>query len=217
MLEQLKKEICMRNIQLAEAGLVAWTSGNVSGRDPKTGLIAIKPSGVPYSELKPADIVIVNLSGKVIDGRKKPSVDTPTHLFVYMHRPDVKAITHTHSNYATAFAAAGKPLKVYLTAIADEFGGPVPVSAYAKIGGTDIGREIVKKIGKSPAILMKQHGVFTVGPTPESAVKAAVMIEDVCKTCFIAMMIGKPKPIPSSEVARGHKRYIEQYGQGRGK
>jgi len=215
MLEKLKHEVCRYNKMLAGTGLVVWTLGNVSGRDRKTGLVAIKPSGVLFDELKPGDIVIVDLNGRIVDGRKAPSVDLATHLYVYRHRPDVGGIVHTHSNFATAFAAIGKSLPVYLTSIADEFGGPIPVSAYAKIGGLEIGKEIVEKIGRSPAILMKQHGVFTVGPDPRAAVKAAVMLEDACRTCFIALMIGKPRVIPKSEVERGHKRYVEKYGQGK--
>jgi len=158
-------------------------------------------------------MVIVDLEGNVVEGHLKPSVDTTTHLYVYRHRPDVGGIVHTHSPYATSFAALGQPIPVYLTAMADEFGGPIPVGAYAPIGGEEIGQEIVRTIGQSPAILMKNHGVFTIGPTPRAAVKAAVMVEDVAKTVHLALLLGQPGEIPEEEVARGHRRYREQYGQ----
>lgn len=214
MLEQLKRTVCEYNGHLARHGLVVMTSGNVSGRDFDSGLVAIKPSGVGFDELRPADMSIVDLDGKVMEGRLKPSVDTATHLYVYRHMPNVGSVIHTHSNFATAFAALGKPIPCCLTAIADEFGGPIPVSDYARIGGDEIGREIVEKIGSCPAILIKNHGVFTVGRTVEDAFKAAVMVEDVAKTCLLALMLDSPEEIPAEEIKRAHRRYMEKYGQG---
>jgi L-ribulose-5-phosphate 4-epimerase len=213
LLEELRREICELNRLLPREGLVAWTSGNVSGRDPETGLVAIKPSGVRYDSLAPEDIAVVDLDGRTVWGEKSPSVDTATHLYIYRHRSDVNGVVHTHSNYATAFAALGKPIPVYLTAIADEFGGPIPVGDYAQIGEEDIGREIIRSIGASPAILMKNHGVFTVGLAPQEAVKAAVMVEDVAHTVYIALRMGQPDEIPAEEVSRAHRRYAEKYGQ----
>lgn len=213
MLEELRDEVWRMNLELPKNGLVTWTSGNVSGRDRRTGYVVIKPSGVRFEELQPEDLVIVDLDGRIIEGHLQPSVDTATHLFVYRQRPDVGGIAHTHSPYATSFAALGRPIPVYLTAIADEFGGPIPVGAYAAIGGEEIGREIVRSIGSSPAILMKHHGVFTIGPTPTAATKAAVMVEDVAKTVHLALLLGQPEEIPPEEVARGHRRYQEKYGQ----
>jgi len=213
MLEEMKELICKLNLELPRQRLVAWTSGNVSGRDVKTGYVAIKPSGVLYEDLFPDKIVIVDLDGNVVEGKMKPSVDTPTHLYVYRHMPRVNGIVHTHSNYATAFAALGLPIPVYLTAIADEFGGEIPCGGYAPIGGEEIGREIVRSIGDSPAVLMKNHGVFTVGKDPVSALKAAVTVEDVAKTVFLSLLLGTPEEIPPQEVRRAHKRYLEKYGQ----
>lgn len=213
MLEGLREEVWKLNLELPKQNLVAWTSGNVSGRDFESGLVVIKPSGVPYEELTPRRLVIVDLDGRVMEGDFEPSVDTATHLYIYRHRPDVGGVVHTHSPYATSFAALGRPIPVYLTAIADEFGGPIPVGAYAKIGGEEIGREIVRSIGESPVILMKNHGVFTVGSTPQAAVKAAVMVEDAAKTVHLALLLGKPDLIPDQEVARAHLRYVEKYGQ----
>ena len=213
MLEQLRQLVCEMNLMLPKAGLVTWTSGNVSGRDFERNLVAIKPSGVRYENLKPSDIVVVDLDGNVVDGDMRPSVDVATHLHVYRHRPEVGGVAHTHSPHATAFAAVGRPIEPCLTAIADEFGCTIPVGAYAPIGGEEIGREIVRSIGEAPAILMRNHGVFAIGPDAEAAVKAAVMVEDAARTIWLALQIGQPQPLPPEEVERLHRRYREQYGQ----
>ena len=213
LLEGLRTEICRLHAELPKNNLVVWTSGNVSGRDPESGLVVIKPSGVPYAELTPENMVVVDLDGKVVEGDLKPSSDTFAHVYVYRHRPEVNGVVHTHSTFATAWAAVGRPIPVVLTAISDEFGGPIPVGAYAKIGGDEIGQEIIRSIGSSPAILMKNHGVFTLGKTPEAAVKAAVMVEDVARTVFYALQLGQPDEIPAEEVRRAHRRYLEEYGQ----
>ncbi len=214
MLESLREQIHQLNLELIENRLIVWTSGNVSGRDPASGLVVIKPSGVRYNKLTPENLVLVDLDGKVVEGKLKPSSDTAAHLYIYRHRPDVNGVVHTHSTFATAFAAVGKPIPAYLTAICDEFGGPIPCGGYAKIGGDEIGQEVVRSIGTSPAILMKNHGVFTIGKTPEEAVKAAVMVEDVARTVFYALQLGTIDEIPADEVARAHRRYREEYGQG---
>ena len=213
MLNELRAEVCRLHAELPRNNLVAWTSGNVSGRDLKTGLVVIKPSGIRYEDLTPENMVVVDLDGKVVEGKYKPSSDTFAHVYVYRHRPDVNGVVHTHSTFATAWAAAGKPIPPVLTAICDEFGGPIPVGGYAKIGGDEIGQEIVRSIGSGPAILMKNHGVFTIGKTPDAAVKAAVMVEDVARTVFYALQLGRPDEIPADEVARAHRRYLEEYGQ----
>lgn len=213
MQDSLRREICALNQELPRNGLVAWTSGNVSGRNPESGLIVIKPSGIRYEELTPESMVVVDLNGEVVEGSLKPSSDTGAHAYVYRHRPDVFGIVHTHSCYATAWAAVGRSIPPVLTAICDEFGGAIPVGEYAKIGGDEIGEEIVRSIGNSPAILMKNHGVFTVGQSPEAAVKAAVMVEDVARTVYYAQQLGQPTEIPADEVARAHRRYLDHYGQ----
>ena len=166
-----------------------------------------------YDDLKPSHMVVVDIGGKVIEGTLKPSVDTSTHLYIYQHRDDVNGVVHTHSNYASSFAALGRSIPVYLTAMADEFGGPIPVGDYAQIGTEAIGREIVRSIGNSPAILMKNHGVFTIGSSAKAAVKAAVMVEDIAKTVLFALLQGVPDEIPIEEVRRAHKAYKEKYGQ----
>lgn len=212
LLSALRVEVWRANMALPENGLVAWTSGNVSGRDPESGLIVIKPSGLPFPELTPENMVIVDLEGKVIEAEHGPSTDTNSHLEVYRGRPDVMGIVHTHSNYATAFAAVGMGIPACLTAVADEFGGPIPCAGYARIGGKAIGQTILESIGNSPAVLMRQHGVFTVGPSVEKALKAAVMVEDSAKTVWLAMQLGRVEELPAEEVAANFARYQTRYG-----
>jgi len=213
MLETLRNEIHRLNQELPKNQLVTWTSGNVSGRDPASGLVVIKPSGIRYEELTPENMVVVDQAGKVVEGPFKPSSDVHAHLYVYRSRPGVNGVVHTHSTFATAFAAVGRSIPPVLTAICDEFGGPIPCGGYARVGGDEIGRVLIESIGDSPAILMKNHGVFTIGKTPEAAVKAAVMVEDVARTVFYALQLGPLDEIPPEEVARARRRYLEEYGQ----
>lgn len=213
MLERLKEELHRLHLELPRNGLVTWTGGNISARDPASGLVAIKPSGVMYDELRPEDHVVLDLAGAVREGGLAPSSDTASHLYIYRHMPHVNGIVHTHSPYATAFAALGRPIPVYLTAIADEFGGPIPCAGFALIGGEEIGEQVVAHIGASPAVLLKNHGVFTVGPTPRAAVKAAVMVEDVARTVWYALQLGTPDEIAPEDVRRLHERYTNVYGQ----
>jgi L-ribulose-5-phosphate 4-epimerase len=170
MLETLREQLYQLHLELPKNNLVAWTGGNVSARDPESGYVLIKPSGLRYEQMRPEHMVIVDLDGKIIEGNLKPSSDTASHLYIYRRRSDVGGIVHTHSAYATAFAAVNKPIPVYLTAQADEFGGPIPCGGFALIGGEQIGKVVVESIGNSPAILLKNHGVFTIGKDAESAV-----------------------------------------------
>jgi L-ribulose-5-phosphate 4-epimerase len=214
MLEKLKEQVLKLHLQLPRYQLVAWTSGNVSARDPETDLVVIKPSGILYEDLRPEMMVVVDLHGRVVEGKLKPSSDTASHLYIYRHRPDVFGIVHTHSPYATAFAAVGRPIPVHLTAMADEFGGPIPCSGFALIGGEDIGRQVVEHIGTSPAVLLQNHGVFTIGKDAKEAVKAAVMTESVAQTTWLALQLGQPQTISPEHVAALHHRYTHCYGQG---
>jgi len=213
MLEQLKTELVELHLELPRHELVVWTSGNVSARDPETGLVVIKPSGIRYEDLRPEQMVVVDAQGQVVEGDLKPSSDTASHLYIYRHRPDVGGVVHTHSPYATAFAAVGRPIPVVLTAIADEFGGPIPCAGFALIGDESIGQVVIDSIGDSPAVLLKNHGVFTIGKTAEAAVKAAVMTEDNARTVWLALQLGTPDEIPAEEVAKLHRRYTKVYGQ----
>jgi L-ribulose-5-phosphate 4-epimerase len=213
MLEKLREELVELHMELPKNNLVAWTSGNVSARDPESGLIAIKPSGIRYEDLLPEHIVILDLDGNVIEGHLKPSSDTASHLYIYRHRPDVGGVVHTHSPYATAFAAVGKPIPVVLTAIADEFGGPIPCGEFVLIGDEAIGKVVIENLGQSPAVLLKNHGVFTIGKNAQSAIKAAVMTEDNARTVWLALQIGMPDEIPLEDVAKLHHRYTHVYGQ----
>ncbi len=213
MLENLKKEVYKAHINLWENRLVMWTSGNVSARDPKTNLVVIKPSGVSYDKLSPDNLVVVSLNGNIIEGNLKPSVDMATHLYIYKHMPDVMSVIHTHSTYASAFAAMGKPIPVCLTAMADFFGRDIPVGELVLIGEEEIGKEIVRKIGNSNAIIMKNHGPFTIGKKVSETLKAAIYLEESAKTLIMAKILGEPQSIPESIVNKLHKNYIEKYGQ----
>ncbi|MBN1122648.1 MAG: L-ribulose-5-phosphate 4-epimerase [Anaerolineae bacterium] len=213
LLQQIREELVTLNCALPENELVKWTSGNVSIRDTETGYVAIKPSGVMFEDLTPESMVVLDLEGNVVEGDAKPSSDTASHLYIYRHMPEINGVVHTHSNYATAFAAVGKPIPPVLTAIADEFGGPIPCGDFALIGGEQIGKVVVESIGSSPAILLKNHGVFTVGKSGTAAVKAAIMVEDVARTVWLAMQIGQPEEIPADLIARLNDRYTNVYGQ----
>jgi L-ribulose-5-phosphate 4-epimerase len=213
MLEELREILSELHQELPKNKLVRWTGGNISARDPQSGYVVIKPSGVRYEVLKPKHMVIVDLQGNIIEGKLNPSSDTASHLYIYRARPDVAGIVHTHSPYATAFAAVGQSIPVVLTAIADEFGGPIPVGGFALIGSEEIGKVVVESIGSSRAVLLKNHGVFTIGESAEAAVKAAVMVEDVAKTVWLAKQIGQPEELPAEAVEKLHDRYMHVYGQ----
>lgn len=213
MLAAIREELWRLHLELPKNNLVTWTSGNISARDPQSGLVVIKPSGIKYEELRPEHMVVVDLEGDVVEGTLKPSSDTASHLYIYRHRPDLNGIVHTHSRYATAFAAVGKSIPVYLTAQGDEFGGPIPCGGFALIGGEEIGQVVVESIGTSAAVLLKNHGVFTVGKHAEAALKAAIMVEDVAATVWLALQIGQPEEISPENVAKLHYRYMNVYGQ----
>jgi len=212
-LEQLRREVWAANLEIFRAGLVTMHSGNASGIDRKKGRVIIKPSGMDYDKLRPSDLVETDLDGRKLRGKWKPSVDLPHHLYLYRHCPEIGGVIHTHSNYATAFALLGRSIPVYLTAIADEFGAEIPCAPYVDNQGDHIGETILKHMGKAPAILLGNHGVFAWGPTPRAALKAAVMLEDVAKTCYLALALGKPKPLAPAEIRKWYERYHTTYGQ----
>jgi L-ribulose-5-phosphate 4-epimerase len=213
MLEQLRQKVWEANIALPKNRLVTATSGNASARDKDTGLVVIKPSGYDFDKLKPEHLNVVDLDGEVIEGELAPSVDTATHLYVYRNRSDINGIIHTHSPYATSFAILGHTIPLCLTTLAMEFGTKIPVSDFATIGGEEIGKEMIKKIGTCPAILMRNHGVFTVGPTVRAALKAAVMLEEAAQTVHYAMLRGKVRELSNDVIEEGFKFYQEKYGQ----
>jgi L-ribulose-5-phosphate 4-epimerase len=221
-LAELRHTVCGLHAELAAAGLVAWTSGNISARVPGADLMVIKPSGVGYAELTPESMVTCDLDGRVVEDqaaggpRYLPSSDTATHAYVYRHMPEVGGIVHTHSAYATAWAARGEAIPCVITAMADEFGGEIPVGPFALIGSDEIGRGVVATLSghRSPAVLMRSHGVFAIGPTARAALKAAVMCEDVARTVHLARAFGGPlTPIPPDQIDALHRRYQEEYGQ----
>lgn len=214
-IEGLRHEVCDLHEQLTRYQLVIWTAGNVSARVPGHDLMVIKPSGVGYDDLLPSDMAVCDLHGNLVDGRLAPSSDTAAHAYVYRHMPEVGGVVHTHSTYATAWAARGEPIPCVLTMIADEFGGDVPIGPFALIGDDSIGRGIVEALrgSRSPAVLMRNHGPFTVGKDARSAVKAAVMVEDVARTVHISRQLGDPERIDGDDVTLLFDRYQNVYGQ----
>jgi L-ribulose-5-phosphate 4-epimerase len=212
LLEQLREIVWKCNLELPKNDLVKMTSGNVSGRDPASGLVVIKPSGYSYEEMTPAHMVVVDLDGRVVEGNLKPSTDTDTHLYVYRHRPDVLGMVHTHSPYATTFAVLGQPIPACLTASA-MLGGEIPLGGYAPIGGEEIGREIINKIGRALAIVMQNHGVFTIGASPQQATKMAVEVEEIAKITHLAMVRGQPILLAPEQVDYMVNLYQNEYGQ----
>ncbi len=212
-LEQLRREVFEANLGVWRGGLVTMHSGNASGIDRKRGVVLIKPSGMDYDRMKPADIVMTDLDGRKLRGNWNPSVDLPDHLYIYKHCPEVGGVIHTHSNYATSFAMLGMPIPPYTTAIADEFGGEIPCTPYVDNQADHIGRAIVQYRNRAPAILLGNHGVFAWGPTPLAALKAAVMLEDIAKTVHLALLLGKPSPLPPEEIKKWWDRYHTWYGQ----
>ena len=213
-LAKLRDEVCWANKMLPDAGLVTMHSGNASGLDRKCGRLVIKPSGVDYDTLRPEDLVEVDLeTGEVTGSNLRPSVDLPHHLFLYRNMPEICGVIHTHSNYATAFAAVGKPVPLCLTAIADEFGAEIPCAPYVDNEADHIGEAILEYRSRAPAILLGNHGTFAWGVSPQAALKAAVMTEDVAKTVFLASQIGDPNPIPPDEAEKWYDRYHNRYGQ----
>jgi L-ribulose-5-phosphate 4-epimerase len=211
----LRREVCDLHAQLTKYQLVIWTAGNVSARVPGRDLMVIKPSGVDYDALTADDMVVCDLYGNLVDGRLAPSSDTAAHAYVYRHMPAVGGVVHTHSTYATAWAARGEPIPCVLTMIADEFGGDIPVGPFALIGDDSIGRGIVEALrgSRSRAVLMRNHGPFTVGPDARSAVKAAVMVEDVARTVHIGRQLGALDRLEGHDVTALFDRYQNVYGQ----
>lgn len=214
----VRRDVATLHGELTRYGLVVWTAGNVSARVPGQDLMVIKPSGVPYDDLTPDTMVVCDLDGRVVDGEHAPSSDTDAQAYVYRHLPHVGGVVHTHSTYATAWAARGEPVPCVLTMCADEFGGEIPIGPFAMIGDDSIGRGIVDTLRdhRSPAVIMRNHGVFTVGPTARKAVAAAVMCEDVARTVHISRQLGEPLAIDPSDVDSLHHRYQNVYGQQKG-
>ncbi|MFD5565071.1 L-ribulose-5-phosphate 4-epimerase [Kitasatospora griseola] len=214
-IDLLRRQVADLHQELVRYGLVVWTAGNVSARVPGEDLLVIKPSGVSYDELTPQNMILCDLDGNVVEGEHVPSSDTAAHAYVYRHRPDVGGVVHTHSTYASAWAARGEPVPCVLTAMADEFGAEIPIGPFALIGDDSIGRGIVETLAghRSPAVLMKSHGVFTIGKDAEAAVKAAVMCEDVARTVHVSRQLGEPLPIAQDDIDRLNFRYQNVYGQ----
>ncbi|MET0432973.1 MAG: L-ribulose-5-phosphate 4-epimerase [Cellulomonas sp.] len=218
-----REVVATLHAELPRWELIVWTAGNVSQRvqvDPAgpsaADLLVIKPSGVTYDELTPESMVVCDLEGNLVDGTRSPSSDTAAHAYVYTHMPEIGGVVHTHSTYATAWAARAEPVPCVLTMMADEFGGDIPIGPFALIGDDSIGRGIVETLreSRSPAVLMRNHGPFTIGKDAKAAVKAAVMVEEVARTVHISRQLGEPTRIPQDQVDSLYARYQNVYGQG---
>ncbi|WP_372430643.1 L-ribulose-5-phosphate 4-epimerase [Microbacterium hibisci] len=215
----VRADVAALHSELVRYGLIVWTGGNVSGRVPGADLFVIKPSGVSYDDLAPENMILCDLDGTVIPGtlgsERSPSSDTAAHAYVYRHMPEVGGVVHTHSTFAVAWAARGEEIPCVITAMADEFGGPIPVGPFAIIGDDSIGRGIVETLTghRSRAVLMQNHGPFTIGVSAKDAVKAAVMVEDVARTVHYAREAGPLIPIPQDAIDRLYDRYQNVYGQ----
>jgi L-ribulose-5-phosphate 4-epimerase len=211
----LRTEVAALHAELVRYGLVVWTAGNVSARVPGHDLLVIKPSGVSYDDLTPESMIVCDLDGTVVEGDLAPSSDTAAHAYVYRHMPEIGGVVHTHSTYACAWAARAEPVPCVLTAMADEFGAEIPIGPFALIGDDSIGRGIVDTLKghRSPAVLMANHGPFTIGKDARAAVKAAVMCEDVARSVHISRQLGQPAPIPQVAIDRLYDRYQNVYGQ----
>ena len=215
MLVQLRIQVAKLHLELPKNNLVTWTGGNLSARDFESERMVIKPSGLLFEELTPENMVVTDLNANVLEGTLKPSSDTATHAYIYRHMPHIGGIVHTHSPYATAWAANAREIPCVLTAMADEFGGPIPCAGFALIGGEKIGLEVVRVLSghRSPAIILQNHGVFSIGKNAKDALKAAVMCEDVARTVFLALQLGDVKPIAQQDIDKLYERYQNVYGQ----
>lgn len=213
--DELRRTVCELHAELPRNGLVAWTAGNLSGRVPGEELMAIKASGVGYADLTPEAIVVCDFDGTLVEGDLAPSSDAATHGAIYRGRDDVGGVAHTHSPYATAWAIHGEPIPCVSTAMADEFGGDIPLGPFARIGDAEIGRAVVDTLAgqRSRAVLMRSHGVFTIGADARAAIKAAVMCEDVARTVHLARALGPIEPLHPDDIDALHDRYQHVYGQ----
>jgi L-ribulose-5-phosphate 4-epimerase len=212
---RLRIEVCVLNKALPSLGLVVWSAGNVSARVLGQRLLVIKPSGLDFDELTPESMVVTDLEGTVVEGDLVPSSDTGAHAVVYREMPDVGGVVHTHSTYACAWAALGQPIPCVTTMQADEFGGEIPIGPFALIGNEAIGEGIVRTLrgGRSPGVIMQNHGPFTIGADARAAVKASVMLEEVAKATHLARQLGEPIPIPQADIDALNDRYKNIYGQ----
>jgi L-ribulose-5-phosphate 4-epimerase len=212
---RVRRQVAELHAELPRNGLVVWTAGNVSARVPGRDLLVIKPSGVSYDELTPEMMVVTDLQANLVDGNHSPSSDTAAHAYVYAQMPEVQGVVHTHSTYATAWAARGEAIPCVLTMMADEFGGEIPVGPFAVIGDDSIGRGVVQALRghRSTAVLMQNHGVFTIGRSAKAAVKAAVLCEEVARTVHIARQLGTPLAIDPAQIDALYDRYQTAYGQ----
>ena len=221
LLAELREQVLHANLELVRRGLVLYTFGNASGISRDEGLVAIKPSGVPYEALKPQDLVVTDLNGRTIEGNLRPSSDLPTHLVLYNSFPKIGAVVHTHSEYATAWAQARRPIPCFGTTHADYFRGPIPVtdemtreeitSDYEKHTGNAIVRALQGiDYASIPAVLVVNHASFAWGPDPETAVHNAVILEAVARMAYFTVAINKDAAAIGQELHDKH--HLRKHG-----
>lgn len=212
-LASLKTEVLTVAQKMSAAGMAPATWGNVSARHPSSGLVVITPSGMPYGELSADDMCVVDRDGTMVEGKWRPSVETPLHCLFYRGRPDVHGIVHTHSLYATAFACAGKPIPVIIATLASAAGGEVAVAPYATAGTDEFATLALGALGDRMAVLLANHGVVAVGRTLADAYTVAEVVENAAKIAAIAAGLGQPLSLPAAEVAKLRDHYLTVYGQ----
>src|SRR5258707_39787 len=222
LLAELREQVLHANLELVRRGLVLYTFGNASGISRKEGLVAIKPSGVPYEALKPQDLVVTDLNGKTVEGSLRPSSDLPTHLVLYNSFPKIGAVVHTHSEYATAWAQAQRPIPCFGTTHADYFHGPIPVTK--EMTPVEIASDYEENTGHAivwafqgidyasiPAVLVANHASFAWGPDPEAAAHNAVVLEAVARMAYFTVTINADAPAIGRDLHDKH--HLRKHGK----
>jgi len=213
LLQRLREKVIETALKVVDAGLVVSTWGNISARDRESGLIAITPSGMDYKKLRPEDIVILDVDGKVIDGKRKPSTETPMHTLFYRKRSEINGIVHTHSWFATTLSTLNKEIPVVLAELGACVGGSVRVAKYVRGGTEEFGRAALDAIGDRAAVLQQNHGVLAIGKTLDDAFAATAVVEDAAKVYWSGLLAGQPFVLPDEEVKELHESFIKSYGQ----
>jgi len=213
LLEEQRKKVIKTALKAQNMGLILLTFGNFSLRDPRTGYVCITPSGMDYQDIQPQDIVVIDTSGKIIEGARKPSVETPLHCHIYQKRPDVFGICHTHSTFATAWASCEESMPVIVAELAALVGGSVDTAPYRPIGSVELAEVTAKVLADKAAVFMGNHGLVAVGANLDQAFNNAVIVEESAKITFYAKKLGKMKVISESECEAINRWAGEKYGQ----
>ena len=217
LLEELRSEVIDYARQMAHSRLTSGTWGNVSARDRETGLIAITPSGMDYDSLTPADIVIIDEHGKIVDGHRRPSVETELHTIFMRNRLEVGSVVHTHSPFATALGIARDEIPIALAELAAVVGSAIPVAPYVTLATAALAETAYRVMGDGRAVVLRNHGVVAIGETLKDTLAAAAVIEENALVYWLAYQIGEPSILPREEVQKLRCLYLRRYGQGNSK